>query len=336
MSLDQIAVIGAGSWGTALAVVCERAGRQVSLWARNQDAARAMESSHINETYLPGVEIPRAVAITSDLAAAVSAADAVLLVVPAQSLRRVAFALAEVLADDVPVALCAKGIEVNTGRLMIEVASETLGGRPIAVLSGPSFAGETAAGQPTAVTLAASSIELARALTQAVATRTFRPYASDDPVGAEVGGAVKNVLAIACGIAAGRGFGDNTRAALITRGLAEITRFAVALGGRRDTMLGLSGIGDIMLTCSSEQSRNFSFGLRLGRGEAQGETLGTVLGASQSTIEGVFTAAAVVARAQEAGVDMPIATAVDAVLNRGAGLAGTIEDLLARPLAREV
>ena len=254
-----------------------------------------------------------------------------LLAVPAQHLRAIGAALAAAAPAQVPVVVCAKGIEVATGALMTEIVAATLLGWPCAVLSGPTFAAEVARGLPTAVTLACADATLGRSLIDALGSRTLRPYLADDPVGAEIGGAVKNVLAIACGIVIGRGLGDNARAALITRGLAEIVRLARAKGGRAETLMGLSGLGDLTLTCTSLQSRNYTLGVALGEGQA----LAAILAGRRSVAEGVTSAPATLALAQRLGIDMPIAAAVDAILHRGAAIDAVIEALLARPFRSE-
>jgi glycerol-3-phosphate dehydrogenase (NAD(P)+) len=328
--MQRIGIIGGGAWGTALAATARRAGRDVVLWAREPEVVEAIRTARENPLFLPGVPLDPAIAATADLAEA-AAADAVLLVVPAQHLRRVAEELAPHLRTGTPVVLCAKGIEQKSGAMMTEIAAETLPGAPLAVLSGPTFAIEVARALPTAVTLAASDEALGQRLIVALGTREFRPYLSSDPVGAEIGGAVKNVLAIACGIVAGRRLGDNARAALITRGLAEMTRLAVAKGGRAETLMGLSGLGDLVLTCTAMQSRNHSLGAALG----EGQPLAEILGARRSVAEGVDSAEAVVELAARLGVEMPISAGVDAVLHHGAAVDETIERLLDRPFRSE-
>jgi glycerol-3-phosphate dehydrogenase (NAD(P)+) len=329
-AIERVGIVGGGAWGTALATVLTRAGRAVVLWARDPAIVAAIRQRRENPVYLPGIALDPAIRATGELAEA-ARADAVFLVTPAQQLRAIAERLARDLVAGTPIVLCAKGIEQRTGALMTEVAVEALPGAPQAVLSGPSFAREVADGRPTAVTLAAAAPGLGAALREAIGTPAFRLYLSDDPVGAEIGGAVKNVLAIACGIAVGRELGENARAALITRGLAETVRLALAKGGRMETVMGLSGLGDVTLTCTSPQSRNFSLGVALG----EGRRLGEVMAARRSVAEGVWSAAAVVAVAQRLGVEMPIAAAVDRVINRGADIEATIADLLARPLTEE-
>jgi glycerol-3-phosphate dehydrogenase (NAD(P)+) len=329
-ALQRIGVVGGGAWGTALAVTARRAGRDVVLWARESEVVAAINERHENPHFLPGIAIDPAITATGELAAA-AAADAVLLVVPAQHLRAIADAIAGALRPDTSVVICAKGVEESSGALMSEIAASALPGRGLAILSGPTFAGEVARGLPTAVTLATAVPTLGRALIAALGTRSFRPYLGDDVIGAEIGGAVKNVLAIACGVVAGRRLGDNARAALITRGLAEMVRLARAKGGRAETLMGLSGLGDLTLTCTALQSRNHSLGFALG----EGKTLAEILGPRRSVAEGVSSAAAIAALARRLTVDMPIVAAVDAILHHGADIDEAIAALLARPFRDE-
>ncbi|MEO5335292.1 MAG: NAD(P)-dependent glycerol-3-phosphate dehydrogenase [Magnetospirillum sp. WYHS-4] len=329
MDIQRIGIVGAGAWGTALAVAARRAGRDVVLQAHEPEVAAAVNDRHENP-FLPGIALDPAIRAITGPAQALEA-DAVLLVAPAQFLRRVCASVAAVWPAGLPAVICAKGIEQGSGALMSEAVAAVLPQAPLAVLSGPSFAAEVAHGLPTAVTLASSDLALARTLAAALGSAPFRVYASDDMVGAELGGAVKNVLAIGCGIVEGRGLGDNARAALITRGLAEIIRLGDTLGAKASTFMGLSGLGDLVLTCNAMQSRNFSLGVALG----EGRSLGEVLGERKSVAEGVYTAASVMALAGRHGVDMPICRAVDAVLNGGAGVEETIAGLLARPVGAE-
>ncbi|PIW26428.1 MAG: glycerol-3-phosphate acyltransferase [Rhodospirillales bacterium CG15_BIG_FIL_POST_REV_8_21_14_020_66_15] len=331
--MERFAVIGAGAWGTALAMVARRAGRSVILQAHEPEIAAAINKSHENP-YLPDVAIDPAIEATADLGAAIDGIDAAILVAPAQFLRPVTQAMAAATKGPFrkPVLICAKGIENATCKLMTEVVAETLPGAPQAVLSGPTFAVEVARDIPSAVTLASDNAKLAQQFTQAIGTPRFRPYLSQDPIGAEVGGAVKNVLAIACGIVQGRGMGDNTRAALITRGLAEIVRLGLAKGAQAETLMGLCGIGDLTLTCNAMQSRNFSLGVALGRGRA----LKDILAERKAVTEGVFSARAVIELAGRLGVDMPICTAVNAIVNHGKDIDKVIEGLLARPFTKEL
>lgn len=327
----KIAVIGGGAWGTALGVVSARAGNSVTLWARNEDVIADINRNHRNALYLPGVDIDSSVTATSDIENALFGAEAALVVVPAQHLRSVLEQM-KPYADTTPVIVCSKGVERESLALMSEVARDVLPDNPLAVLSGPTFAKEVASGLPTAVTLATEDENLSRIALAAVGTPMFRPYTSDDVVGVEIAGAAKNVVAIACGIVMGRQLGENARAALITRGLAEISRLGVAAGGRLETFMGLSGVGDICLTCNSAQSRNTSFGIALG----EGRTLEEILGERRAVTEGVWSAAAVTGLAARLGVDMPIAGAVAAVVEGRADIDSMIEALLSRPFSREI
>jgi glycerol-3-phosphate dehydrogenase (NAD(P)+) len=326
MTFEHIGVIGAGAWGTALALTCARAGRNVVLW--EHDAANAAQLLKARESlFLPGVRLEEGVALAGDLAAA-ARAQALLLVVPAQKVREVAIALAPLVAAGTPLIVCAKGIERGSKKFMNEIIAECVPGAAPAILSGPSFAADVARGMPTAVTLAAGDGKLAAALAQAVGSASFRPYHSTDVRGVEIGGAAKNVLAIAAGIVSGRGLGASAAAALTTRGFAELVRFGKAYGARPETMMGLSGLGDLLLTASSPQSRNFSFGVALGRGQRPGEIKGGLA-------EGVFTAPVLLEMAHERGVDMPISAAVAAVLAERMSVDAAIESLLMRPLKSE-
>ncbi len=330
MTFHHAGVIGAGAWGTALAQVCARAGLQVTLQARETEVVASINGARENALFLPGVTLEPTIHAAADMAE-LSACDLILAVAPAQHLRSALMALAPHLKPDVPVVLCAKGVEQGSLKLMTEVAAETIPGAPIAVLSGPSFAGEVARGLPTAVTLACDDEALARAIAHAIATPTFRPYVAGDMIGAEAGGAVKNVLAIACGVVEGKGLGRSAHASVITRGFAELTRFAVALGARAETLNGLCGLGDLVLTCSSPQSRNMSVGLALG----QGLTLEQALAGKLSVAEGVASAPAVRALARKLGVEVPICEAVAAILDGEMEVDAAIAALLARPLKSE-
>ncbi|WP_334656073.1 NAD(P)H-dependent glycerol-3-phosphate dehydrogenase [Sphingomonas panaciterrae] len=317
----RIGVIGGGAWGTALAQVAARSG-EVLLWAREEEVVAAINNRHENSMFLPGVPLSPAIRATgalNDLADR----DALLVVAPAQHVGAVLNALP---SNDTPLVLCAKGIEAGSRRLVGEVAQAAHPGAPIAVLSGPTFAHEVAAGLPTAVTLACADPALQGRLAERLASPTFRPYASSDVIGAEIGGAVKNVLAIACGVVEGAGLGQNARAALIARGFAEMTRFGLARGARAETLAGLSGLGDLVLTCSSTSSRNFSLGVGLG----QGRSATDLLADRRTVAEGAFTAPVLAEAAAEAGVDMPITDAVCRLL-QGAPASEVISSLLARP-----
>jgi glycerol-3-phosphate dehydrogenase (NAD(P)+) len=323
-SYQSVAVIGAGAWGTALASVATRAGRDVMLCARDAAAAAAMMATRENPR-LPGVQIDPRIAVTGDLKSA-SQAQIVLLVVPAQHLRAAAAALAPYLPAKRPVIACAKGIEHGTHQFMTEVIAEAAPQAQPAILSGPSFAGDVARGLPTAVTLATADEALASALVHALGSATFRPYHSTDVRGVEIGGAAKNVLAIAAGIVAGRQLGASALAALTTRGFSELLRLGRACGARSETMSGLSGLGDLILSCSGPQSRNFSLGLALGRGEQP---------ARDKLAEGEFTAPVLIELARAKNVDMPVANAVAAILNGSTTIDQAIENLLTRPFKAE-
>ena len=328
--MNKIGIIGAGAWGTALATVAHRAGRDVKIWTREADVATAINTAHENMPFLPGVLLAPEIRATVDLGEAADA-DALVLATPSQFFRATCEALAPHLDLPVPLVICAKGIEIASGAFMNEVVEQALPERMSAVLSGPTFAVEVAREQPTAVTLACPDAKMGDSLTKAMATPRFRIYQSADVIGAEVGGAVKNVLAIACGIVEGRGLGDNARAAIITRGLAEMARLSLAKGGRPETLMGLSGIGDLTLTCNAMQSRNFSLGVALG----QSRTLSDILAERNSVAEGVDTAAAVTALASKLQVDMPICLAVNAIVNHEADTDATIAGLLARPVGTD-
>ena len=311
-------------------MVARRAGSLPVLWARDPEVVAAINRDHRNPLYLPGVTLDPAITATDDMASAVERAEAALLVVPAQFLRGVINALAPYVAGGTALLLCAKGIEIASLKTMSEIIAEIVGASPSAVLSGPTFAAEVARDLPTAVTVASHDALLGRAFIEALGSSRFRPYLSQDPMGAEIGGAVKNVLAIACGIIVGRGLGDNARASLITRGLAEMIRLGVAKGGRAETFGGLSGLGDLVLTCSSAQSRNFRFGLDVGRGVAQDTQI-----RSHSVVEGIATAAAVAQLSERLGVEMPVAAGVDALLHRQESIEIVIDAILRRPYRAE-
>jgi len=328
MAFNHIAVIGGGAWGTALALTCARAGRKVTLW--EQDAANAAQLKTKRESrFLPGVRLDDGIAIAGELAEA-ARADALLLVVPAQAVRAVATALAPLLAAPTPAIVCAKGIERGSKKFMSEVIGECAPGAVPAILSGPSFAADVARGLPTAVTLAAADAKLAADLAQAIGSAAFRPYHSTDLRGVEIGGAAKNVLAIAAGVVTGRGLGASALAALTTRGFAELVRFGKAYGAKPETMMGLSGLGDLLLTCSSPQSRNFTFGVNLGRGHDPATIQKTT-----GLAEGAFTASVLLDMARERSVDMPISAAVVALLEGKMSVDAAIESLLTRPLKAE-
>lgn len=334
----HLAVIGGGAWGSALAAAAARAGREVTIWARRPELAAEIDLHKTNgAAFGPDVALPRAVRATADLAAAASRAEAALLVVPSVSVRETARALAAALPAGAPVVLCAKGIERATGLLMSAVVLEESPGRGVGILSGPTFAAEVVRDLPTAVTIASpcaasdGEASVAARMALSLGSERFRPYLSDDMTGAEVGGAVKNVVAIACGMAEGAGFGSNARAALITRGLDEIKQLAEALGGRRETVTGLSGAGDLMLTCSSTQSRNFSFGVQVGRGVPAN----SLFDGRPVVVEGVENALSVTELARRTGVGMPICELTRAVIHEGVDFARAFERLWTAPIESE-
>ena len=323
-SFKSVAVIGAGAWGTALAGVAARAGRDVVLCARHADSAIQIAATRANPK-LPGVTLDAAVAVTADIAQAASA-DIILIATPAQHLREAVAALAPHLAKAKPLIACAKGIERGTHQFMTEVIAATAPDATPAILSGPGFADDVARGLPTAVTLAAKDEQLATALVQALGSATFRPYHTTDIRGVEIGGAAKNVLAIAAGIAVGRQLGASALAALTTRGFSELVRLGHACGARSETMAGLSGLGDLILTCSHPQSRNFALGIALGRGEPKPVA---------KLAEGEFTAPVLVELALSKNVDMPVSSAVAAILRGAVTIDAAIEGLLTRPFKAE-
>lgn len=322
-----VAVIGGGAWGTALAQVAAAAGNPVTLWARESDVVASINAAHENLRFLPGVPLSPAIRATDSLGHLARAA-VTLVVAPAQHVRGV---LAETAQISGPLVLCAKGIEERTGALLHEVAAAVHPRAQVTVLSGPTFAHEVARGLPTAVTVAARDRAAAEAVRDALASPRFRPYLTDDVAGAEIGGAVKNVLAIACGVVDGQALGENARAALISRGFAEMTRFGLARGARVETLAGLSGLGDLVLTCSSTQSRNFSLGRALGQGQSAAE----IMRNRETVAEGAHTAPVLARVAREAGVVMPIVDAVCALLDGRASAGQVTEALLSRPLTNE-
>lgn len=327
MSIQKISLLGGGAWGTALALTCARAGRDVTLWEHDPANAESLETKR-ESRFLPGVRLESKIKVTRDLESA-AGADAILLVVPAQVVRSVVSALAPSLRANTPIIACAKGIEHGTHKFMSEIIAECAPKAMPTILSGPSFASDVARGLPTAVTIAAADDTIAQELAGALNTGTFRPYHSNDVRGVELGGAAKNVLAIAAGIVAGRSLGASAAAALITRGFAELMRFGRAYGAKPETLMGLSGLGDLILTCSTSQSRNFSFGVALGKGETPDA------GTQGKLAEGAFTAPVLLEMAREKSIDVPISAAVAAVLVKKLSVDDAIAALLTRPLKAE-
>ncbi len=330
MALERIGIVGGGAWGTALAQTARLAGRDVVIWARSPELADEINHHHTNTAYLPGVPLDGGLTATTDLARMV-AADAVLLVTPAQMQRATALALVPHLAPGTPVVICSKGLEQGSGKLMTEVLAETIPDCCAAVLSGPGFAGDVVRGLPTALTLACADEAVGKALVEAIGYRHFRLYWTGDVTGVAFGGAMKNVLAIAAGIVDGRGLGASAHAALVTRGFAELRRLGVAIGANPDTLVGLSGLGDLLLTCGSPQSRN----MRLGRLLGQGRTLAEAQRELSATAEGLYSAAAAVRQAAIFGVEVPISAAVHAIIEGELTVTAAIDALLSRPFRAE-
>ncbi len=329
--INFVGVIGAGSWGTALATTIARAGRDVVLWARSDTHATAIAAARENEKYLPGIKLPQNITVTSDIHD-FSECDAVLMVSPAQAQRDVMGKFSKILKKGIPALICSKGIERSSNLFMSDVLAQVTPDLEAFVLSGPSFAADVVRGLPTAVTLAGPNIKAAKTVARAIGHANFRIYASDDIVGVQIGGAVKNVLAIACGISDGKNLGESCRAALITRAFSELTRLGNVLGARSETLVGLSGFGDLSLTCSSPKSRNYALGFKLG----QGESLIQVLAAQNNIAEGVFTAGVVVEIARKNNIEMPICEAVHAIVDGQSDPDTELARLLARPMRAEI
>jgi glycerol-3-phosphate dehydrogenase (NAD(P)+) len=329
----EIGIISAGAWGTALAIVANRAGSKVTLYTRNQHVLEPILEKRVNEAYLPGIFIDPRIEATDDLTR-VCACDIILLALPSQHMRATCISICDQLDASVPIIIATKGIERGSLALMSEVVSAILPKNPVAILSGPNFAAEAARSLPTATTIACESEHLARQLIYSIGGKYFRPYHTDDIIGTQIGGAIKNVIAIACGIAMGRGLGENARAALITRGLTEMSRLCMAKGGRQETLMGLSGIGDLLLTCSSETSRNMAFGLELGR---QKEPVKKIIGNWQKRLaEGITTSDSVAELSKKIGISMPIVKSVHDILYEDTPIDEAIQYLLERQFTPEV
>lgn len=328
--MHKTGVLGGGAWGTALAATAARAGRDTLLWAREDDVVSSINSNHTNTLFLPGIDLDPALKATGDLADFADR-DAVLLVSPAQHLRAMVKSLHPHLKPGAPLVICSKGIEVATGKLLSDVVGEECPDNPVAIMSGPTFAIEVARNLPCALTLAATNKDIGTALVKALGQPTFRLYYNHDVVGAQIGGAIKNVLAIATGIVAGLGIGENARAAVITRGLAEISRFGALYGAEAETLMGLSGLGDLILTCSSTQSRNMSLGKAIG----EGRSFADIMAERRSVAEGAHTVEIVYKIATEKGLDLPITSAVYQILKEGRNVRTVTEALLARPFTSE-
>ncbi len=327
----KIGVVGAGAWGTALAQLSIKAGNDVILWAREEEVVNSINERHENESFLPGIKLPENLKATSDLSD-MADKDYIFMVVPAQFVRSVLLEMKKHISEKTALVLCAKGMEQSSGKILTEVVSEIMPKSPLVVLSGPTFAREVAEGRPSAVTIASKYQRVTQKLSDAIGQPTFRPYASRDVIGAEIGGALKNVFAIACGITAGRNMGDNARAALITRSLSEMVRFGEIYGAERTTMMGLCGLGDLILTCSSPQSRNMSLGIAIG----QGKSVEELMHGRKTVAEGYYTSAVLAKICREEKIDLPIVMAVNDILHEGKDVDTVITDLLNRPFVSEI
>ncbi len=327
----KIGVVGAGAWGTALAQLSATAGCDVTLWAREQEVVASINERDENEMFLAGVPLEPSIRATSDLSD-MAGKDFIFMVVPAQFVRTVLTQLKPHISENAAIVLCAKGIEQSTGKLMSDVVTEILPKSPLVVLSGPTFAREVAEGRPSAVTIASKYQRVTEKLSEAIGQPTFRPYASRDVIGAEIGGALKNVFAIACGITTGRNMGDNARAALITRSLSEMVRFGEKYGAERSTMMGLCGLGDLILTCSSPQSRNMSLGIAIG----EGQLVADLMKDRKTVAEGYHTSSVLARICREEGLDLPLVMAVNDILHEGKDVNRVITELLNRPFVSEI
>lgn len=328
--INNFGIAGGGAWGTALAVHLSAKNTNTLLWAREREVVDAINDSHENPDFLPGIPLDSTIRATEKLAE-LGSVEAILLAVPTQHLRKIIVELAPYISQSIPLVICSKGIETSSCKLMSEIISEILPTSPISILSGPTFAAEVARGLPTAVTLASADDIMGARLVEALGSHALRPYLSNDVVGAQIGGALKNVLAIACGIAVGRQLGDNAIAAIITRGLAEMLRFGHVMGAHNETLIGLSGLGDLVLTCNSRQSRNISLGMAL----AKGADPLTYLDGLKSVAEGAATANAVAQVAQIHSIDMPISNSIDRIINQGEDIDVIVTELLSRPFRIE-
>ena len=327
----RVGVIGGGGWGTALSILCNRAGSSVMLCTRNANVIQSIRERRVNEIYLPSVFIDPNIAVSDNLAEACRG-DILIVAVPSHTLRSVCIAMSDLLPTNLPIVLASKGIERGSLMLMSEVVKSILPNNPIAILSGPNFADEVARGLPTATAISCSDTGLWDMLMYAIGGRLFRPYLSTDMVGTQIGGAVKNVIAIACGIAIGKNYGENARAAIVTRGFAEIARLTLSKGGKYETLMGLSGLGDLILTCGSPKSRNMSFGIALGQGKTKDEILSE---RGRVATEGIIAAESVTKLAKKMSVQMPICEAVYRILYENSKLDQVVSELLERPFSGE-
>ena len=326
----EISVIGAGAWGTALAEVISRQGNKVNLWARESDVVKNINTLNTNDLYLPNTKLSKLIIAHNNLNDVLDC-DLLLMVTPAQFMRSILDDLKSDLNEEVPIVLCSKGIETKTLNLMSEIAEAIIPNNTIAILSGPTFAIDVVKNKPTAVTLACKDLDIGKNIADSINLPTFRPYLSEDVIGAQIGGATKNVIAIAAGVVEGQNLGDSARAATIARGYTEINRLAVELGGKEETLSGLSGMGDLLLTCNSKNSRNFSLGIKLGQGLSVKEATNNL----SSVAEGMYSARAINKLSNKLGIDMPITNAVNDLIEKNRSVDEIIDDLLSRPLKRE-
>jgi len=326
----EISVIGAGAWGTALAEVISRQGNKVNLWARESDVVKNINTLNTNDLYLPNTKLSKLIIAHNNLNDVLDC-DLLLMVTPAQFMRSILDDLKSDLNEEVPIVLCSKGIETKTLNLMSEIAEAIIPNNTIAILSGPTFAIDVVKNKPTAVTLACKDLDIGKNIADSINLPTFRPYLSEDVIGAQIGGATKNVIAIAAGVVEGQNLGDSARAATIARGYSEINLLAVALGGKEETLSGLSGMGDLLLTCNSKTSRNFSLGIKLGQGLSVKEATNNL----SSVAEGMYSARAINKLSNKLGIDMPITNAVNDLIEKNRSVDEIIDDLLSRPLKRE-
>jgi len=326
----EISVIGAGAWGTALAEVISRQGNKVNLWARESDVVKNINTLNTNDLYLPNTKLSKLIIAHNNLNDVLDC-DLLLMVTPAQFMRSILDDLKSDLNEEVPIVLCSKGIETKTLNLMSEIAEAIIPNNTLAILSGPTFAIDVVKNKPTAVTLACKDLDIGKNIADSINLPTFRPYLSEDVIGAQIGGATKNVIAIAAGVVEGQNLGDSARAATIARGYSEINLLAVALGGKEETLSGLSGMGDLLLTCNSKTSRNFSLGIKLGQGLSVKEATNNL----SSVAEGMYSARAINKLSNKLGIDMPITNAVNDLIEKNRSVDEIIDDLLSRPLKRE-
>ncbi|MAS86683.1 MAG: glycerol-3-phosphate acyltransferase [Micavibrio sp.] len=329
--MSKIAVIGAGAWGTAIAQNLAVHGNDVAIWARESEVVTAINENHENTVFLKDIALDEKIIATGSLFEAVEAADVIMIVTPAQALRSVCVGIRSKAIIGKPVVLCSKGFEIGTGMMLSAIAKEELPDNPIAIMTGPTFASEVAKGLPCAVTLAAETKDIAKEIRDLIGTKKLRPYVTDDLIGTQIGSAIKNVLAIASGIVIGKGLGESARAALITRGLSEMARLTSAMGGRKETLMGMCGMGDLMLTATSMQSRNYSFGYALG----QGETIDEFLSQRNAVTEGYHTSKALMVLAKKQAVEMPICEMVYSILHEGVSLDEAVDGMLSRPFGTE-